>query len=253
MSNEELAVMIQEGKTEYYSQLWTQNEKLLYLYLHRFKHNSQERIDSYGLTDEDIIQELYFALLKAVESFDSKKEYKFTTYLHYHVLNTFRALVGAHKKTDLLNISASLDNLVSDSPEDGTFIDLIADESAEEEFCKLEESICNEDVREILDEAMQNYLSPAELKRIREYFFNNKTIQKISEEENCSHSAVSYSIKNGLNKIKRSPEGERLRSFCDIDLYDGNGYEAFRNRGCSTVEMATEYRLKGKSVQQKPQ
>lgn len=249
MNNEELAVMIQEGKTEHYSQLWTQNEKLLYLYLHRFKHISQEHIDSYGLTDEDIIQELYFALLKAVKSFDSKKEYKFTTYLHYHVLNTFRALVGAHKKTDLLNISASLDSMVSDNPKDGTILDFVADESAEEDFCEIENNAYNEELRKILDEVMQKNLSPAELKRIREYFFNNKTIQKISEEENCSNSAVSYSIKNGLNKIKRSPEGERLRSYCDIDLYNGNGYEAFINRGCSTVEMATEYRLKGKSVQ----
>ena len=240
MTNEELAVKIQEGKTEYYPLLWEQTERLLYVYMQRYKSKLQYRFDSVGYTDEDIMQELYFTLPKAVKSFDNTKDCKFTTYLKYFVSNCIFNIVGFNRKEDLLNKSVSFDSLVSDNPEDGTFLDLIEDESAEEEFCKVEDSIYYSELRKILFEIMKTTLSPAELKRIQEYYFNNKTIVKISEEEDCSSSAVSFSIRHGVKKIQESPEAERLKMYCDFDLYNGNGYKAFKNRGCSTVEMVAE-------------
>ena len=58
MTNEELAIKIQRGQTEYYTELWKQCHKLLYLI-------AQRKLEKMSLPNfvgiDDIEQEMYFA------------------------------------------------------------------------------------------------------------------------------------------------------------------------------------------------
>lgn len=73
MTNEELVVQIQSGVsiTENMYQLYEQNKGMIYKTAKRFV---------WGAPLEDLTQEAYIALCKAVKNYSVKQEYKFTTY-----------------------------------------------------------------------------------------------------------------------------------------------------------------------------
>ena len=92
MTNEELAVMIQNGHTELYTDLWEQVYRLVCRKAERYSHLLQEngwRTDPEDFT-ADLIQSGYFALIDAVKYFDSKKGIKFNTYLGNTLKKAFR-------------------------------------------------------------------------------------------------------------------------------------------------------------------
>ena len=78
MTNEELAIRIQDGETELYTQLWD-NTKYLLFRIMRSKLNSA-MIPNH-ITIDDLRQEMYFALCKAVNYYDREKSFLFSTYL----------------------------------------------------------------------------------------------------------------------------------------------------------------------------
>lgn len=48
-----------------------------------------------------------------------------------------------------------------------------------------------------------NELSDIQKRRIRKYFFENKTFEEIAKEENCTKMAVKFTIDNALEKISK--------------------------------------------------
>ncbi|MCM1543802.1 MAG: sigma-70 family RNA polymerase sigma factor [Ruminococcus sp.] len=64
--------LIQQGNNQYCEQLYEQNRGLILKYAKKFS--------AYAELDE-LMQEGYIALMKAVNGFDTSKEYKFSTYL----------------------------------------------------------------------------------------------------------------------------------------------------------------------------
>lgn len=73
MTNEELVEQIQSGVniTENMYQLYEQNKGMIYKTAKRFV---------WGAPLEDLTQEAYIALCKAVKNYSDKQEYKFITY-----------------------------------------------------------------------------------------------------------------------------------------------------------------------------
>ena len=78
MTNEELCNLIQHGcdKKSYMEQLYLQNKKMINQIAYRYR--------GYGEL-EDLIQEGYFGLLNAAESFDDSKGAAFSTYAYEHI------------------------------------------------------------------------------------------------------------------------------------------------------------------------
>ncbi len=87
MTNEELAVQIQLGASDLYAELWEQVKKLMIKIL--FNYLASYKLPNY-IDKKDMVQELYFALCKAVQAYDDTKPYKFNTYLDYHIRKVIR-------------------------------------------------------------------------------------------------------------------------------------------------------------------
>ena len=76
MTNEELAMQIQQGNKNAIAELWTAVTPFIYKCCYRFYHARTELCLSSGVTADDLIQTAFFALLNAVNSFDIATGYK---------------------------------------------------------------------------------------------------------------------------------------------------------------------------------
>ena len=63
---------------------------------------------------------------------------------------------------------------------------------------EVEEKILFDDIKNAIDS-----LPEIQKNRIKKYYFDNKTLEQIAEEENCSKVAVKYSIDIALEKISK--------------------------------------------------
>lgn len=144
MTNEELAIKIQRGQTEYYTELWKQCHKLLYLI-------AQRKLEKMSLPNfvgiDDIEQEMYFAFCKAVKEYDSQKKYKLNSYFKFHV---WRAIENMMPNPKIIEVSYNEPISDKDGEENYEMIDFIEDESAQERFFDIDYDALNEAVRNIL-------------------------------------------------------------------------------------------------------
>lgn len=132
MSNEELAVTAKGGDKDALLDLWAQVRRLAWRFLPRWR----AAATAGGLTEEDLEQTAFLALLRAVDAFDPGRGLKFSTFF----VTSLRAEVFAasgirteKKSRDPLRYAVSLDVPLSpDAPEDSTLAELIPDPAAEE-------------------------------------------------------------------------------------------------------------------------
>ena len=69
MTNEELAVLIQQGHTELYTELWERVSRLINMMIGKY---AERRILPPDIEKEDLLQCGYFAMLAAVKSKQQK-------------------------------------------------------------------------------------------------------------------------------------------------------------------------------------
>ena len=72
-TNEELALLIQQGHKKYITELWGNCFKLLYLLSDKFYFAYTDKITACGYTQEDIHQGCFFVLLKMIKAYDPKR------------------------------------------------------------------------------------------------------------------------------------------------------------------------------------
>lgn len=86
MENEELILQIKAGKnvTKNMEQLYLQNQNFIYGIAKRYTASAEI---------EDLMQEAYFGLIKAVEKFDPERGSNFLSYLPYCLQNSFRRYI----------------------------------------------------------------------------------------------------------------------------------------------------------------
>lgn len=140
MTNEEMAVQIQHGHTELYSALWEKCEKLLYSLMNRYQ--KRLNLPNY-ISAEDLQQCLYFALRAAVNSFDSSKPYKFSTYLNYSVINAAKSILPDSR---IIETSAN-QPAGNDEAESAEILDFFEDTTAAIQFENIELQELREQVR----------------------------------------------------------------------------------------------------------
>lgn len=160
MTNEELAIKIQLGQTEYYAELWEQCRRLLFKILSReIKNISLPN----SLSMEDLRQEMFFSLRRAVRAYDKSGPYTFTSYLNFSVKNTLKRVLSL-----INNKEISLNQTISDKDGSETeLIDLLSDERS---LTRLEDVELS-DVYCIVREAVADL--PLEERRIIERFYFN--------------------------------------------------------------------------------
>lgn len=244
MSNEKLAVLIQNGNIEAVAELWEQTKGLFHLLTNSYINIHSERMKSAGVEKEDLIQECYFALLEAVKAYNREKPYKLTTYFNYHTKNRFNALLGFRGKDDMLNTSVSLSTPLGDDENDIELQDSISDETAQIAFDDVDSDIYNNRLQQVLTISINEKLTDLQRQCICLMYYNNMPAYKIAESLGISRDRVNFAIRIGMRILAND---SRIKAWRDFDnefveakAYKGVGARTFKERGASTPEYVVE-------------
>lgn len=190
MTNEELAIQIQAGNTQYYTELWHNVRKLMYKILR--KKLLRIELPNY-LTSEDMEQELYFALCNAVQAFDDTKPYKFNTYLEYHVMNAIRSLLPSKPLKEYSYNHTTGEN------EDTELIDLMPDDVAAEKLTAIELTDIQTQTRQAVAELPYN-----ERNAITLYYFKNLKYKQVCGIMGIDEATARKRVQKGLRILRQN-------------------------------------------------
>lgn len=242
MTNEELAVMIQNGHTELYADLWEQVYRLVCLKAERYSHLLQE--NGWRMDPEDFISDLiqsgYFALVNAVKYFDPKAGFKFNTFLGNTLKSAFREAVGIRSsKRDALEFSVSLDAPVLDDG-DTALMDFIDSRPYDrDDMVKVEDSVYLWELRAALDEAL-SILTERERNVLVQRFIYDKNYAEQAEAANVSRGYITTVAGDAIEKIRRNRRiMSELAEFMpqyDYDPYKCTGYSSWQHSDISVQE-----------------
>lgn len=101
--------------------------------------------------------------------------------------------------SQLHKVDKHIDMRVIDNTE---YMDIILFNNAVNDEISIEEQIENKILQEELKKAILE-LSEAQKRRVIKYYFENKTLQKIAEEEGCSIASVKESLDSSINKLRK--------------------------------------------------
>ena len=190
MTNEELAIQIQAGNTQYYTELWHNVRKLMYKILR--KKLLRIELPNY-LTSEDMEQELYFALCNAVQAFDDTKPYKFNTYLEYHVMNAIRSLLPSKP------LHETSYNQTTGEDESTELIEFIVDDTAAEKLTAIELTDIQTQTRQAVAELPYN-----ERNAITLYYFKNLKYKQVCGIMGIDEATAKKRVQKGLQILRRN-------------------------------------------------
>ena len=246
MTNEEMALAIQQGGKSQIAPLWEQLYRLIGMHAGRCFWRLQDRCAAAGVTEEDLIQTGFFALLDAVRAYDPASGYKLTAFLRYPLQNRFNALLGLRTvkaQKDPLNGYESLDEPIGSEDADFTRSDVLPDENAGQAFEDVIESEWRRSLRVVEDEIISTHLTESQATAVRGEFFEGLKLQPIADQLGVSRERVRQLRQTGLRKLRADTVSWKLRPFLD-DEYGtlglrGTGLSAFRYGGSAT-ERAVE-------------
>ena len=180
MSNEELAVLAQQGDRHALGQLWEQVKRLLYRMVNRFyARYGADQCARHGVTLADLEQEAFLALLDGVKAYRPGGKYQFTTYLAKASENRFRAAMGLRKR-DPLDMADSL-NAPAWEDDSGTEAgDLVPDPQAAEELEAVDTSAETECFHKGLEAGLAR-LDPIQSGILRRRFYGKQTRAQVAE------------------------------------------------------------------------
>lgn len=189
MTNEELAVQIQLGAANLYSELWEQVKKLMIKIL--FNYLASYKLPNY-IDKKDMVQELYFALCKAVQAYDDTKPYKFNTYLDYHIRKVIRSNIGTKAAAEVSY------NITVDGDEETELLDFIADNTKANDFQKVELSDLQQEVRQAVARLPEDKAEVIDL-----HFLQGVSYQSISNQKGCSQPLIAEKGRKGLQLLRQ--------------------------------------------------
>ncbi len=274
MSNEELAVLIQNGHNEYMESLYIQNMRFICRIISQCGIDYKNDYEDY----EDAKQNAYFGLAAAVNSFDIKKGCKFLTYAAKYIKNSIRReklrytpmwvideYNAIKKKTSLLTqikqrtptkteiaqyCGLSVDRLnyiyscntavksmyepLTDD-EDFSALDTLEDNSIH-----FEDDILNDDFRAFVRKTV-NELPPPEAEIINMRFMQGLSYSKIGEIYNITSERVRQKLNKAL-KLMRKPEIAKKLIDNYTRFYTHTGLEEFNRTWTSSTEKAVLFR-----------
>ena len=111
--------------------------------------------------------------------------------------------------SQLHKVDKHIDMRVIDNTE---YMDIILFNNALNDEISIAEQIENKILQEELKKAILE-LSEVQKRRVIKYYFENKTLQKISEEEGCSITSVKESLDSSINKLRK-----KLKKFVPLKI-----------------------------------
>ena len=172
MSNDELAMLIKQGKTEYYIPLWERTEKLINMLIRK---RTKGRKLYHTIEIDDLMQCGYFALITAVRYYNPDKPFKFNTYLKYSVYYVIDKQLSI-SESDIANCVMSLNTPLHTEDEDLTLLDCLPDDTAVNSATVYE----NSDTRRIINDVLSQITDIRMRDIVYDYYFNFMTYKQIA-------------------------------------------------------------------------
>ena len=217
MTNEELAIRIQNGELGLIGELWDQNVGVIKLHAYDLFNRYRDRCASSGVEADDIYQVCFFALTDAVKAFCKDSGYKLTTYMKYPLMTHFNALTGIRTtKRDALNYADSLDEPIGDNNIDATRLDMVADLKSEQPFRAIENGD-GETVQCELSDIIEKFISKLSGNRaavIRGRWIDRKSQNEVAAELGLSKQRVSQLERDELKKLCSHKEIKNVLKGC---------------------------------------
>lgn len=244
MTNEELAVKIQAGHTEYYGELW-ENVKDLIAYLsNRAFAVNYDKCISFGVTVEDIIQSGFIALTEAVQAFEPRSGYKLSAYITYPLQNQVNILLCRRTSyQDGIAHSISINTPVSGEADDLTIGDTLHDSASENAFKAVEDEMFNRQLKEVLLREIKG-LTELEQRIIIDRFYNGLKFADICAKENVTEWKAKGLCEKALRSLGNGQHRKKLQPFADELLgrgLRGVGFGSFERLQASSVELTVEW------------
>ena len=155
MTNEELVIKIKAGETGLMNELWPQVENFVCAQARKFYNAYSGRCAQMSVELEDLYQEGYFAIQKAVDGYDIDKGVTFLTYAGYHIKNCFGDALKIRYKNWQNNTCRQASSIDAPLNEEGyTLANTLADNTDVESSVidKLYTDKLGRDLNEALDE-----------------------------------------------------------------------------------------------------
>lgn len=214
LTNEELAIEIQNGKTEYLPVLWEQIKAFVAMKAdQRFKRLLDDSKLGFDLEFDDLYDSGYFAMLKAVKYFKPETGYTFLTFLNLPLKNAFNETISGRalvKKYDPLRMAISLDAPVGKGENLTLGETLVDDTDLAEEVIN---SLNTKDLHKALDDALAK-LPPLEEKAIRLEFYSGLSIEQSSKIMKITPEEVNYLRHRGMSKLRSFEISSELLKYC---------------------------------------
>lgn len=246
MTNEELAVLIQQGHKEYISELYSQVEKFIKSKANKFYREFAIKCSRCGVELDDLIQEGYFAMLDAVKGYKPESGYKFLTYIDYPFLNRYNALTGnrtSKMKNEPLNNAKSLDEPIGAEDETLFLSDAIKDDNSEAPFEEILEKGYHSALHNALEKGMEQ-LAPEQRTVIQCRYYEKRTLNDIGNITGHTREHVRQCEAKALRVFRKPKIARTLIPFLydEMESYSlrGTGIQSFRNTGMSSTERAAD-------------
>lgn len=204
-SYEELALMAKEGDSEAIAQLWERTFGFMYYKVKRYFPLCERA----GITREDLMQEVFFALKKAVRTFDPERG-SFLSLLAI-LVNSVACSAIKYKKGAFLPTVVSIDEPLPGT-ENYTLSDTLVDEAAEAEIYATIDNWHWDELRDYLEECL-HHLKPKEEYVVRARFYHNKKLKEISGEMGINENRVGILSMQALQKLSHPRFSRKLLQF----------------------------------------
>lgn len=207
MTNEELVLRIKAGETDLMDTLWAQVYRFAYKRAYKFYNTYIDRCRSFGIELEDLQQESFFAIYRAVEEYKPDRNTVFLTYAGLCLKRVFFALTKMNydnwQANSVRSCSLSLDQPMTAEDPDLTLKDTLA--SSEDLETEVVERLYNESLSQSLNKAIGE-LRESWQDVIHTVYFIGLKPAEIARLENVSRSVVSLKCRRALASLAKMPE-----------------------------------------------
>lgn len=241
MSNEELAVRVQNGDADAILLLWNAVERFVIQQAEKYAFFKNGKVEI-----DDLISSGYFAVLRAAKYFDPDRGTKFLTLLGYCLKNAFSVVAGTRtSKRDALMYCDSLNAPAFQWEEESEEqIERIKDDAAEQPYNDIEQADFIQYVRSVIVAALET-LNPLQRDLLVDKYINNKSWEYCAEKHGFKYSVNAIDMaERALYRLEHGKYSRLLRECLD-EFNDYNNYEkaayssglgAFNRYGISSIE-----------------
>lgn len=211
MTNEELAVMIQNGRTEAILPLWEQVERFVAKQANKWEQAWEAR----RIEFEDLYQSGFIAMMKAARTYDPDKDVKFLTWMDYYIKTAFSYVAGCRtpaQNKDHLNEYKSLWEPLGGGTDDLTIGDMLPDPV--DYIGEADRRIYLEQLHAELERALST-LPEDKSKVLRLRFYDGLTLKDTAKVCGITAEAARQREGRALKELRSGKQAARLRAYVD--------------------------------------